>query len=56
MDHEQCGTTCELDEEEIAEAAVEQAMAEVLAAATTEQLRDALRALGWRVVLESEDP
>jgi hypothetical protein len=49
---EDCGRECEIDEEEIAEAAEEQAMAMVLGAATTEQLRDELRSRGYRVILE----
>jgi hypothetical protein len=52
----ECGRPCELDEEEIAEAAVEEAFAEVLGAVSTEQLVEALRARGYRVVLEGKDP
>jgi hypothetical protein len=50
----ECGKQCELTDEEIAEAAVEEAMAEVLHSASTEQLCEALRARGYRVTLVGE--
>jgi hypothetical protein len=51
---DRCGTECEVDADEAADAAFDEAMGEVLRHATTEQLRDALRALGWRVILEAD--
>lgn len=50
---EHCGTECEVSEEELADAIAEEAMVEVLHAASTEQLRDELTIRGYRVRLES---
>lgn len=51
---EKCGTTCQVDPEEQAEADLDQAIMAALGAATTEQLRDALKNRGWAVRLEDE--
>lgn len=52
---DQCGAPCELTDEEVAEAAVDEAMTEVLQAAPTERLIEALKARGYtKVILEAD--
>jgi hypothetical protein len=51
---DKCGTPCKVEPEEEAEAQIEEAIAAALGAATTEQLRDALKSRGWGVKLVDE--